>query len=84
LDVVENPTGNATTLWGLIGTTPPYPTSSTAPLSLALTLQFTRSEAFNLLLAIATDPSGNVWLADFGKDGVTEIPKGIREKSNPD
>ncbi|HXH86689.1 MAG TPA: hypothetical protein VNI35_07665, partial [Nitrospira sp.] len=36
LDMLENPTNNVFLLWGLIGSSPPYPTSSTPPPSFSI------------------------------------------------
>ena len=77
LDLVENPTGNVSTLWGLIGSSPPYPTTSTIPSMVALALNFAGGALFNGPSGIAVDGSGNVWVANINGDSVTEIPKGV-------
>ena len=70
-NMVENPNLPLSTLWGLIGSSPVYPTASVAPPSLALALSFPTG---GLPAAIAVDGSGNVWVADG--DSVTRIPVG--------
>jgi len=79
LAMAENPTNNVATLWGLIGNTPPFPTMSTVPPSLSLVLNFPGG-GINQPVAIAVDPDGNVWVANYrngngGDASVTKIPK---------
>src|SRR5579863_8712756 len=81
LNIVSNPTKNVSSVWGLIPASPPFPlpAGTTMPASLFLSLNYTSSilASASVPTGIAVDPSGDVWVANFSNNTVTELPNNV-------
>ena len=78
LDMARNPDNNVDPLFSLIPVDPPYvPLLAAPPPSWALPIEFAPSVVqLNSPYAIALDAAGNVWVANAGSDGISELDAG--------
>jgi NHL repeat len=71
LNMAQHPTANVGSLYALQTATPPFlPSLSAAPSDLTIAIKYTGG-GLNAPAAIATDQSGNVWVANSGSDAVS-------------
>jgi streptogramin lyase len=71
LDMAQHPASNVSTLYALQTANPPFvPSLSGAPNDLTIAINYTGG-GLNAPTAIATDQSGNVWVANSGSDAVS-------------
>jgi NHL repeat len=71
LNMAQNPAANVSALYALQPASPPFvPSLSSAPKDLTIAINYTGG-GLNAPTAIATDQSGNVWVANSGGDTVT-------------
>jgi hypothetical protein len=73
MNIAQNPSLNAGTLWGLIPSTGAvFPTSVAQPAAWTIAINYTGG-GLSTPKGIATDAHGNVWLPNSGNNSVTEL-----------
>jgi NHL repeat-containing protein len=71
LNIAQQPAANVASLYALQTASPPFlPSLATAPNDLTIAINYTGG-GLNAPAAIATDQSGNVWVANSGSDTVS-------------
>jgi sugar lactone lactonase YvrE len=79
LNIAANPALNATTFYKMASTTPPFqPVLAAVPNDWTVALKFTGG-GLNAPTGVALDAAGDVWIANAGGNGVTELsPAGVQ------